>query len=130
MRDYEKVKEHFMKRVKITSTCWIWTGTVKKDGYGMFNMYDHPADNAHRISYKLFKGDIPKGLQIDHLCRFKACVNPDHLEAVTQKENIKRKTGKFRKNPWTTMSDPKTRIDWKEISTEMQTITLNTFNIK
>lgn len=119
MRDYVKVKEHFMKRVKITPTCWIWTGTVKKDGYGFFTMYDHPYDNAHRISYKLFKGNIPKGLQIDHLCRFRACVNPDHLEAVTQKENIRRQSGKFRMNPWTYVKEAKIEIDWKSISNEL-----------
>ena len=47
---------------------------------------------AHRVSYELFRGPIPDGLQIDHLCRIRHCVNPDHLEAVTQRENILRGT--------------------------------------
>ena len=118
MRDREKIEAYFLKRIKKTETCWIWIGCVKKNGYGMVNVYDHPPDNAHRISYKLFKGDIPKGMQIDHLCRFKACVNPDHLEMVTQKENLLRSnTSKFRVNPWTktVVSD----FDWKKIGTEL-----------
>ena len=118
MRDRERVESYFLKRIKKTETCWIWIGCVKKNGYGMANIYDHPPDNAHRISYKLFKGDIPKGMQIDHLCRFKACVNPDHLEMVTQKENHRRNIGKIRKNPWTT-TNGKNDFDWEKIGMEL-----------
>lgn len=112
------LETYFLKRVKKTDSCWIWTGTVKKDGYGIFSMYDHPTDNAHRVSYKIFKGDIPKGMQIDHLCRFKACVNPEHLEMVTQKENMRRKTGKFRKNPWIIVNE-KSKLDWRKIQNDL-----------
>lgn len=64
--------------------CWLWTGT-KTDGYGMFENA-----TAQRVSYVLSKRIIPKGWHIDHLCRVPACVNPNHLEAVTVKENIHR----------------------------------------
>ena len=97
----EKEIEHFMKRVKKTNTCWIWTGIVKRDGYGTFIVYDHAPKNAHRVSYEIFKGEITKGLQIHHKCGFRACVNPEHLEMMTQKENIQKNSGKFRRNPWT-----------------------------
>lgn len=68
--------------------CWIWLGG-KIEGYGSFWK---PSVHilAHRFSYELAKGPIPKGLEPDHLCRVPACVNPDHLEAVTRRVNILR----------------------------------------
>lgn len=73
------------------SGCWLWFGAWSpQTGYGFIN-----GDLAHRVSYRLFTGPIPGGLQIDHLCRMRCCVNPDHLEAVTCKTNIQRgETGK------------------------------------
>src|ERR1051325_580438 len=70
------------------SGCTPWLGTTTR-GYGSFS-YQARSMAAHRISYELSKGPIPAGLVIDHLCRNPACVNPDHLEAVTNKENIQR----------------------------------------
>lgn len=70
--------------------CWVWTGYVdKKTGYARFN-YPGRSILAHRTSYELFKGPIPDGLHIDHLCRNRRCVNPDHLEAVAQTTNTHR----------------------------------------
>ena len=82
--------KRFIKYLKITETgCWEWQGAIdKKDGYGYFTL--GKLEYAHRSSYKLFKGEIEKGLQIDHLCRNRPCVNPDHLEPVTPKENTMR----------------------------------------
>jgi hypothetical protein len=65
--------------------CWTWTGAINEDGYGIFCKR-----TAHRYSYTQFKGPIPKGLEIDHLCSNRKCINPAHLEAVTHKENIQR----------------------------------------
>jgi hypothetical protein len=65
--------------------CWIWTGPVSSSGYGRLG-----AEYVHRLSYVQAKGPIPDGLQIDHLCFEKLCINPDHLEAVTQAENLRR----------------------------------------
>jgi len=73
------------------SGCWIWHAGTSRGGYGKFwdpRRYGHMA--AHRFSYETAVGPIPDGLQIDHLCRVRACVNPDHLEPVTQRENILR----------------------------------------
>lgn len=69
--------------------CWIWSTCSRGEGYGGF-WCGGKHDYAHRVSYLHFVGEIPKGLQIDHLCRVRRCANPDHLEAVTPKENIRR----------------------------------------
>lgn len=76
---------------KQTDGCWIWSASryVRRGGYGQFNL-NGTAVKAHRIAYELVKGPIPDGLVLDHLCRVTACVNPDHLEAVTQQENTRR----------------------------------------
>lgn len=69
--------------------CWLWTGLVQSNGYGVFNVAGRP-QRAHRVSYEMHVGPIPPGLQIDHLCRVRKCVNPAHLEPVTARENSRR----------------------------------------
>lgn len=69
--------------------CWLWTSTITGAGYGLIGV-DGKRRYAHRISYELLVGPIPQGLELDHLCRTTACVNPDHLEPVTHRENIRR----------------------------------------
>ncbi len=70
--------------------CWLWLGALTAGGYGCFYVDKHYRSTAHRVSYELFVGPIPAGLQIDHLCRVRGCVNPDHLEPVTCRENLMR----------------------------------------
>src|SRR6266496_2265386 len=73
--------------------CWLWTGKTGRDGYGRIGLGGRGAlvrVRAHRFAYELLIGPIPDGLQIDHLCRVRHCVNPAHLEPVTQRENILR----------------------------------------
>lgn len=72
-----------------STRCWKWTGCICKDGYGQIKMIPNMR-RAHRVSYEVFVGPIPEGLQIDHLCRCRSCINPEHLEPVTPKENIRR----------------------------------------
>lgn len=72
--------------------CWIWQGSTVGDGYGNIGTGGKfgPRARAHRVSYELIKGPIPDGLTLDHLCRVRACCNPDHLEPVTLEENKRR----------------------------------------
>lgn len=82
-----------MEKVKKTATCWEWIGCVDTStGYGRF-LLDKRYVGAHRVSYELFRSYIPEGLQIDHRCRNRKCVNPDHLEIVTCRENLMRGIG-------------------------------------
>jgi hypothetical protein len=66
--------------------CWLWLRARTRGGYGELKVGGH-VRYAHRVAYELFKGDIPTGLTIDHLCRNRGCVNPAHMEAVTNREN-------------------------------------------
>lgn len=74
------------------SGCWLWLGGVGRGGYGLIKVHGK-ARMAHRVMYELRRGPIPDGLVLDHLCRTPCCVNPDHLEPVTERENILRGRG-------------------------------------
>jgi hypothetical protein len=74
----------------VLNRCWIWLGGQDGRGYGNFQPRKRHSIHAHRFAYQHLFGPIPKGLVIDHLCRNTICVNPWHLEAVTQKENVRR----------------------------------------
>lgn len=82
---------NLFSKVEIGESCWLWTGPLNHDGYGLAL---HPLlrkkRGAHRVVYELLRGSIPAGLEIDHLCRVRACVNPDHMEVVTHRENTLR----------------------------------------
>lgn len=69
--------------------CWIWTSTLDRYGYGKF-FSGGATLKAHRVAYQFLLGPIPGGLDIDHRCRVRNCVNPDHLEPVTRRENALR----------------------------------------
>lgn len=85
----EKIKAKIITNIKVIGNCWIWQRTIINSGYGQI-CYHNKHYSVHRLSYMLFIGEIPKKLEIDHLCRNRKCCNPDHLEPVTRKENIRR----------------------------------------
>lgn len=94
----EKLVNRLFSKISVKpSGCWIWTASLDGKGYGQININQRP-QRAHRETYKLFFGEIPKGLVLDHKCRTKNCVNPFHLEPVTQAENVRRgDAGKYLK---------------------------------
>lgn len=78
------------------SGCWLWLLSVGSHGYGQSGR-----TTAHRVSHEAFRGPIPEGYEVDHLCRNKLCVNPDHLEAVPPVENQRRMADARGRNRWT-----------------------------
>lgn len=89
------LERRFWTKVERTQTCWLWTGCVNEDGYGTFS-YDGKVRKAHRAAYAMFVGPIPDGLEIDHKCRTRNCVNPDHLQPATHKQNCQNRIAPIR----------------------------------
>lgn len=71
------------------SGCWLWMRSTNSEDYGQ-TQFEGKLHAAHRISYRLSGREIPSGSHVDHLCRVHCCINPDHLEAVSHSENIRR----------------------------------------
>ena len=86
-----EIVSRILQKVEKTETCWVWNGSKNKgkNSYG-YIWFNRKNTLVHRIMYQIHKGDIPDGKEIDHLCRNKGCVNPDHLEAVSHRENMLR----------------------------------------
>jgi hypothetical protein len=92
------VQVRFERHVRKAETgCWEWTGHHQSNGYATLGLKDPDGkwrpNLAHRIAFELYRGPISAGLVIDHLCRNRGCVNPEHLEVVTMGENLRRGDG-------------------------------------
>ncbi len=86
------MRERFLDKLQIGDGCWEWLGAPDSQGYGRIRetgKYGRTL-SAHRVSYEMFVGPIPRGLVLDHLCRNHICVRPDHLEPVTNAVNVMR----------------------------------------
>lgn len=87
------IRERLEARIIKTDHCWFWLGSMNRDGYGMIGVTTDKGRKtrlAHRVSYETFVGPIPDGKVLDHLCRNRACIRPDHLEPVLQEVNVRR----------------------------------------
>jgi len=99
-RKITPIKDRIERRIEKTAGCWEWTGHINRWGYGLITLprSTHGAYvngtpksiGVHRAAYQVFVGPVPEGMQLDHLCRNRACCNPDHLEPVTLVENLAR----------------------------------------
>lgn len=86
MEDMEDMVIPWQDRIRRDGDCWLWTGPQTWNGYPKWG----DGSGAHRRIYELLVGPIPVGLDLDHLCRVRHCVNPEHLEPVTRRENLLR----------------------------------------
>lgn len=88
MPAFEPAEIRFWRKVEQSDGCWLWIAARNADGYGSFWLGSpRRSIGAHRFAYELLVGQIPAGMQLDHLCRVRHCVRPDHLEPVTNREN-------------------------------------------
>lgn len=83
------LRDRLLEKVVEQEGCWIFGGATANSGYGRIGVQGRTLQ-AHRASYEVFIGKIPDGLHIDHLCNRRRCINPEHLEAVSQRENNRR----------------------------------------
>lgn len=93
---HTRVDRWLTKKVVANGDCWEWTGAKTRNGYGQASLGGVRA-MAHRMIYEYFVGPVPSELDLDHLCRVRACVNPWHLEPVSRSENLYRsdRVGKY-----------------------------------
>lgn len=87
--DSDKIKDRFDSKILKTESCWVWQASQNDQGYGLFWLNGKYV-RAHRLAYKMANVTLDKNLVIDHLCKNTLCVNPEHLEQVTQAENVRR----------------------------------------
>ena len=84
-------ESRFWVKVQRTNGCWLWIASLDAYGYGQFRVQGRTR-KSHQLAYELLVGPVPRGLELDHLCRNPRCVNPAHLEPVTHRDNILRGT--------------------------------------
>lgn len=117
----DKIPPRLAQRITVTqSGCWEVGGFRDKDGYTFYHIRltgPGAKQRTHRYTYEVYKGKIPDGLVIDHLCKNKCCCNPEHLEAVTQAEN-NRRAGIFDLGKWSRSLSPEAKSKRAALKTE------------
>ena len=111
----EEARVRFFKKVNKTDTCWLWSGSIYRDGYAKFHI-KNKSHGAHRVSWFLAGNTIPDGHLIRHKCRNRHCVNPEHLETGTQQDNMNDKVRDGIVNDWTSGEDnPKVKLTEEQV---------------
>lgn len=109
----EPTVERFWRFVDKSKACWIWTGSKTSAGYG--KIWDNRTELAHRFSYKLAFGPIPKGLYVCHHCDNPSCVNPEHLFIGTNSDNLRDLVNKGKFHPATGEAHGSARLTSEEV---------------
>lgn len=128
-------EEFILSRVEVVlaTRCWEWLGSISSDGYGKCKRYKIMY-RAHRLSYKIFRGDIPESLFVCHHCDNPICVNPEHLFLGTHIENELDKDRKKRRSPSPSISHPELRAKGENcgnsVLTELQVIEAYKYKIQ
>lgn len=97
------IADRLLHYTQKTEACWLWEGTLNPAGYGHVCWVDFDTPFVHRIAYMIWVGPIEEGLEIDHLCSVRNCIRPEHLEAVTQLENTRRKWRRYHERKTTSV---------------------------
>ena len=92
MAKFNSILDRVMSHVspEPNSGCWLWTGACDRGGYSSIGNGKGGTTSGHLLMYRLLVGEVPAGLELDHKCRVRCCVNPQHLEPVTRLENVRR----------------------------------------
>lgn len=86
---FSKIPQRITRQIAVAANgCWVWCGLKDRDGYGVTRESPVKQGRVHRVVWKIFNGDIPPGLVIDHLCCQRDCCNPEHLRVCTHRENL------------------------------------------
>lgn len=117
MLSKEELIKRFEERVMPVpySGCWIWMLSLRHFGYGQFGVASDKSVLAHRFSYEVYKGEIPKGMLVCHACDTPSCVNPDHLFLGTHKDNTQDMLRKGRFNPPTGERQHVSKLKWEDV---------------
>ena len=91
------LEQRFWGKVKKTPDCWVWTAGTASNGYGRIRV-DGRKRPAHRVAWEMTNGRIPEGMDLDHRCGNRACVNPEHLRVTTRSQNMQHRIGNQRNN--------------------------------
>lgn len=111
------IPAYFWTHVDKTEGCWTWTSSISPDGYGRAGTHQsHGTSLPHRVTWAEENGPIPNGLELDHLCNNRACVRPDHLEAVTHQENIRRAVDRRTTCPNGHPTTPENRVSHYDVA--------------